>query len=60
MKPAINIDRFDSKSDSKTIKLKDETSFLKAQKLSDALRSAINQPTKKRLFGQLTIFCITF
>ena len=53
MKPAINIDRFDTESNSKTIKLKDETSFLKAQKLSDALRSAINQPTKKRLFGQL-------
>ena len=44
---------FNSKGEKLIIQTKDETSYLKAEPMRDALKRAIKLPTKKKLFGQL-------
>ena len=53
MSPEFNTSNFKEGKDKLIVKTKDERSYLKAERFKDALKRAVKQPTKKRLFGQL-------
>jgi len=53
MNPEFNTSNFNEGKEKLIVKTKDETSYLKAEPMRDALKRAIKLPTKNKLFGQL-------